>query len=55
MLVLVETHRGARLVLQVSPDVWSQLQELMPLVFRRFSNNLIYCLPPEVPCKAILG
>ena len=55
MLVLVETHRGARLVLQVSPDVWSQLQELMPLGFRRFSNNLIYCLPPEVPCKAILG
>ena len=55
MLVLVETHLGAKLVLQVSPDIWSQLQGLMPLSFRPFSSNLINCSTLDLSGKHSLA
>ena len=55
MLVLVETHLGAKLVLQVSPDIWSQLQGLMPLSFRPFSSNLISRSTLDLPGRHSLA
>ena len=55
MLVLVETHLGAKLVLQVSPDIWSQLQGLMPLSFRPFSSNLINFSTQDFPGRQSLA